>query len=250
VKGVQKMYEIFDNLLKLSGVSAYKVSKETGISQTTLSDWKRGRSIPKTDKLQQLADYFGVTLNYLLGNESFRYMPTKLNLRMRKILGNKYCLRVIVSSTCVCKELPNGYILAVACHSIGIDESCDADIVVWNYAFQPFLKQKVCHVKSVKRIKEILQNLEKEYGMLPRLKESTELSTTEKEGPTQNVQVRDEHDNIVVLDDETRDLIDSLRKNPEMKMLFSVSKGATKEDIIKTIKIIEALKDKGEEGDN
>ena len=52
------------------------------------------------------------------------------------------------------------------------------------------------------------------------------------------MQVRDERDNIVVLDDETRDLIDSLRKNPEMKMLFSVSKGATKEDIIKTIKII------------
>lgn len=64
------------------------------------------------------------------------------------------------------------------------------------------------------------------------------------------MQVRDEHDNIVVLDDETRDLIDSLRKNPEMKMLFSVSKGATKEDIIKTIKIIEALKDRGEEGDD
>ena len=53
------------------------------------------------------------------------------------------------------------------------------------------------------------------------------LETSKKE-PTQNVQVQDEHDNIVVLDDETHDLIDSLRKNPEMKMLFSVSKGATK----------------------
>lgn len=58
-----------------------------------------------------------------------------------------------------------------------------------------------------------------------------------------NVEVLDENDNVVVLDDETRDLIDSLRKNPEMKMLFSVSKGATKEDIIKAVKIIEALKD-------
>ena len=54
------------------------------------------------------------------------------------------------------------------------------------------------------------------------------LGNEQKEKPTQTVQVRDEHDNIVVLDDETRDLIDSLRKNPEMKMLFSVSKGATK----------------------
>lgn len=62
-------------------------------------------------------------------------------------------------------------------------------------------------------------------------------------GNEETVRVIDEDNNIVVLDDETRDLIDSLRRNPEMKMLFSVSKNATKEDIIKTVKIIEALKE-------
>lgn len=64
----------------------------------------------------------------------------------------------------------------------------------------------------------------------------------------ENVRVYDEEDNIVVLDDDTRDLIDSLRKRPEMKILFSVSKKATKEDIIQAVKIIEALKD-NKEGD-
>lgn len=62
-------------------------------------------------------------------------------------------------------------------------------------------------------------------------------------GREETVRVIDEDNNIVVLDNETRDLIDSLRKNPEMKMLFSVSRNATKEDIIKTVKIIEALKE-------
>ena len=57
-----------------------------------------------------------------------------------------------------------------------------------------------------------------------------------------NIKVYDEHDNIVVIDDETRDIIDSLRTNPEMKILFSVSRKATKEDIIKAVKIIEALR--------
>lgn len=64
----------------------------------------------------------------------------------------------------------------------------------------------------------------------------------------ENVRVYDKEDNIVVLDDETRDLIDSLRKRPEMKILFSVSKKAAKEDIIQAVKIIEALKD-NKEGD-
>ena len=62
-------------------------------------------------------------------------------------------------------------------------------------------------------------------------------------GTPQIIQVYDENDNVVVIDDETRDIIDSLRTNPEMKILFSVTKKATKEDIIKAVKIIEALKD-------
>lgn len=64
----------------------------------------------------------------------------------------------------------------------------------------------------------------------------------------ENIRVYDEDDNVVVLDDETLEIIDSLRKRPEMKILFSVSKKATKEDIIKAVKIIEALRDT-KEGD-
>ena len=59
------MYEIFEQLLQKYGVTAYKVAKATGISQTTFSNWKSGRSIPKTDAMQKIADYFGVTLDYL-----------------------------------------------------------------------------------------------------------------------------------------------------------------------------------------
>ena len=60
------MYENFSKLLKKHGVTAYKVSKETGVSQSTLSDWKRGISTPKPDKLQKIADFFGVPLTYFL----------------------------------------------------------------------------------------------------------------------------------------------------------------------------------------
>ena len=45
------------------------MAKATGISTGSLSDWKKGRSSPKADKLQKIADYFGVTVDYLLGNE-------------------------------------------------------------------------------------------------------------------------------------------------------------------------------------
>lgn len=43
-------------------------------------------------------------------------------------------------------------------------------------------------------------------------------------------------------DDEVNECLSELKNRPEMKTLFKVSKGATKEDIEQAVKIIEALK--------
>lgn len=73
------MYEIFEQLLQKYGVTAYKVAKATGISQTTFSNWKSGRSNPKIDAMQKIADYFGITLDYLMtGSESGEEKKTDL----------------------------------------------------------------------------------------------------------------------------------------------------------------------------
>ena len=62
-------YDIFENLLKINKTTAYRVSKETGISAATLSDWKSGRSVPKLDKMKLIAEFFGVSLEYMLTGE-------------------------------------------------------------------------------------------------------------------------------------------------------------------------------------
>ena len=63
------MYKVFEQLCKEKHVSAYKVSKETGVHQSTLSDWKRGKATPKVDKLQKIADYFNVPVSNFFENE-------------------------------------------------------------------------------------------------------------------------------------------------------------------------------------
>lgn len=60
------MYEVFEQLLQKHGVTSYKVAKEAGVTQTALSNWKSGRSTPTTKTLQKIADYFGVTIDYLM----------------------------------------------------------------------------------------------------------------------------------------------------------------------------------------
>ena len=65
------MYETFARLMEERRLTPYKVAKATGISQSTLSDWKCGKSSPKVDKLQTLADFFGVPLSVLTGENAY-----------------------------------------------------------------------------------------------------------------------------------------------------------------------------------
>lgn len=60
------MYHKYETLCNERGVTSYRVAKDTGIAQSTLSDWKSGISNPKLDKLKILAEYFGVSIEYFL----------------------------------------------------------------------------------------------------------------------------------------------------------------------------------------
>ena len=60
------MYKKLEKLMKKKGVTAYRVAKDTGISKTSLMDYKSGKSHPKLDNLIILSKYFNVPLDYFL----------------------------------------------------------------------------------------------------------------------------------------------------------------------------------------
>lgn len=60
------MYEKYKALRDKKGITDYRVSVETGITKSTFTDWKNGRSTPKIEKLKILADYFGVKIEDFL----------------------------------------------------------------------------------------------------------------------------------------------------------------------------------------
>ena len=62
-------YENFERLCNLNNVRPGTVSKATGISTATLTSWKQGKYTPKQDQLQLIADYFNVSLEYLMTGE-------------------------------------------------------------------------------------------------------------------------------------------------------------------------------------
>ncbi|KAK9680628.1 helix-turn-helix protein [Popillia japonica] len=76
------------------GFTDYKVCKKTGITTATMSNWKADKYTPKSDKLQKIADLFGVSLELLAtgeereGGETY-YLNEETARTAQRIFENK-----------------------------------------------------------------------------------------------------------------------------------------------------------------
>ncbi len=80
------MVEIIVNLFESSGKSGNSILKELSLSPTAISEWKKGKSKPTVEALIKIADYFGVSVDYLLGRDA----PNAIIERPIAELAEKY----------------------------------------------------------------------------------------------------------------------------------------------------------------
>ncbi|VEB81183.1 phage repressor [Streptococcus lutetiensis] len=74
------MFSTFEKIKELSkkqGVSLQKVAEDLGFSVNYLYTLKE--KTPKSDRLQEIADYFNVSTDYLLGRTDIPYIATSEN---------------------------------------------------------------------------------------------------------------------------------------------------------------------------
>ena len=76
-------------------VSAYRVAKDLGFSQSLLPNWKKGVAQPKQDKIKLIADYFNVPVEYFYENmnEPYTQDPTVAHISM-KIANDKRLMKM------------------------------------------------------------------------------------------------------------------------------------------------------------
>lgn len=90
------MYENFARLLKERGLKVTDVARATGISNSVFTDWKMGRYIPKSEKLIKVAEYFGVSVDYLMnGTESKNYYLNDETAQMAQEVFDNPDLRLL-----------------------------------------------------------------------------------------------------------------------------------------------------------
>ncbi len=66
---------IVNRLLKLmdeQNLKPAQITRELGISGSSFTDWKKGKGSPSLDVIVKFADYFDVSLDYIVRGEDFK----------------------------------------------------------------------------------------------------------------------------------------------------------------------------------
>ena len=66
---LKQFSERLKGLMQEENLNIKELSIKTGIPRSTINSWTLGIKSPKIDYLCMVADYFGVTTDYLLGRE-------------------------------------------------------------------------------------------------------------------------------------------------------------------------------------
>lgn len=75
-----KIPRVFE-IMKERGITAKKLADAVGVSQGNVSDWKSGRSAPTAAVMAKIADFLGVSSDYLLGRENTAELLPQRGLR-------------------------------------------------------------------------------------------------------------------------------------------------------------------------
>lgn len=79
------MYSRIKELADAKGITMVTLGRAVGASSGNMSDWKAGRSAPNVDKLIKIADYFGVTTDFLLGRDERYPAPSPDGCELMRI---------------------------------------------------------------------------------------------------------------------------------------------------------------------
>lgn len=74
------LYETLDALCKEKGIKGARMCADLGCSKSLMTDLKSGRKKGvNAETAQKLATYFGVSVGYLLGEETKKEQPTEID---------------------------------------------------------------------------------------------------------------------------------------------------------------------------
>lgn len=66
---MEKFHEKLKVLRKNKGLKQQEIAELLGVKRNSYSDWENGKCKPNYEKLEKIADFFGVSLDWLFGRK-------------------------------------------------------------------------------------------------------------------------------------------------------------------------------------
>ena len=96
-----------------AGLTQQDIAKKLDLSKTAVGAWENGRAKPRLDKMNQLADLFGVPVSELLGERQVvgasKLVPLMGYTHMGEAVDEDTCDRMVEVPTSVAEAHPSGY---------------------------------------------------------------------------------------------------------------------------------------------
>ena len=74
--------------LKINNVSRNQLSESLGISYSTISDWINGKAYPRIDKIEMMANYFGIEKSDLVEDKSTKTENQDISTMVDDLMNN------------------------------------------------------------------------------------------------------------------------------------------------------------------
>lgn len=87
---MEEIYKRIERLCGNAGINVTTMCKMAGVPRSALSDYKAGRiKSLSADKLSKIAAYFGVSVDYLLGNEEQKKPAAPKNSELDELVKDE-----------------------------------------------------------------------------------------------------------------------------------------------------------------
>lgn len=80
-----RFFERYAALCDEKNMTVNGAAKEIGLPSSSVTNWKQGRT-PRLDKVEKIAEYFGVSADYLLGYTDEKEKPVSARAELDKLI--------------------------------------------------------------------------------------------------------------------------------------------------------------------
>lgn len=90
------MAENLSHYVEISGKTQKEISEIVGVAYSTFNDWMNGKKYPRIDKIEIMANYFGILKSDLIEDKRMKEQPEEMAVLAASIMRDPDLLDMVI----------------------------------------------------------------------------------------------------------------------------------------------------------